>query len=55
MDYNGDVTGKTLTNQTYMTLGYVPEDKINNMAWIPVTDSEFWVKSSWVILIIDSL
>lgn len=42
MDYNGDATRQRLTNGTYMTIGYVPEDKINNMAWIPVTDSNRW-------------
>ena len=46
MDYNPDGSSKNLTNRTYMTIGYVPEDKINNMGWIPLSFFDGrWVKN----------
>ncbi len=43
---------QTFTYGSYLTLGYVAEDKINTLAWIPVTDSDRWVKLRFELFLI---
>lgn len=30
------------TNGSYLIIGYIPDNKVNNITWMPVTDSEHW-------------
>jgi len=45
LDHNKDYTGEIVTKDSYLSIGYIPEDYANKVSWLPVTSPASWVKN----------
>jgi len=58
MDHNTDPSGEKITKGSYLTIGFIPEDKVNKLGWVPVTSPTSWVKHltfSYLLIIVSKV